>query len=795
MNEHPDPRRGGAEASNAPARTMRTRSPALGLVLLLACGGSSPAVSETPSAAREPSTEGDPLAPAGDPLAPEDDVAADDVATEAIATEPDAPAPPWHVSLASNEGAWSMEALDDESVVLLTHMNVRQLGYDPMGTIFAIEVRDRQFALRWRVLSDENVVSVHASADGSRVLVLGVEASHVLSAVDGRELFSLPGYAIEGLVDDQNRSVRAVRTGDANDVEIAGPDGAVITRLPLRGSAPTTVHAMMTDGECVTMYTEDSAHVTSLASAGGLVAIGASDGSIRLHRDGEPPERERSLTRADVRSHPGYAVSPVALSFHGAAELVAVYSDGSIVRWNTRNGSRLGLVRGACTAAELARIAVIEGLPGDVEECGGTMHAAIVGEQVVLAGSSGARVRTLSGRALAGFPTLHGNGIVIRGEEVWLAGTTSVVERWSLDGTFRGVHRLGTGWAHVVALSSDHVAIVGAGEGEVHGEESEGPRPLAIWRLRDGARVRGMDDVRGEVRFVGSRVLASLADASVVVRELSDAREVLRVRAGALPDAGLPGRPVAVVAAGPSALVIGERIHFVDGASVREVGPAPPMPDVGVVTEQHASADGSVLARVIFEPTGFAFSLEVWALGASPALRFRRERVGEHVGLRDDGAQVIVSSRGEEHAHLLDAHDGRELAMPETDASWAGFDARGRACVQSRELDARLSCLVGAAFVTSGPRLLSPSGMGRVGTRTVAFGLGGGAWILDDRGGVLAHVGSVAGDGFAITTPEGLIRASAGAHDELFVRDGRSTRAVTASDTLGEGTWSTIVGR
>lgn len=370
-----------------------------------------------------------------------------------------------------------------------------------------------------------------------------------------------------------------------------------------------------------------------------------------------------------------------------------------------------------------------------------------------------------------------------------------MIERWSLDGTFRGVHRVGTGWAHVLALSSDHVAIVGAGEGEVHGQESEGPRPIALWRLRDGARVRGMDDLRGDVHFVGTRVLATLADASVVVREIEGGTEVLRVRASATEDAGLTVAPVAIVTAGQSALVIGDRVHFVDARSVREIGAAPPRPSVGVVTEQRASADGSVLARIVFDSTRFAFTLEVWTLGATPSLRFRRDTVGEHVGLRDDGTQVIVSSRGEEHALLFDARDGRELPFPEANASWAGFDARGRPCVQTRELSAHLSCLEGDALVTAGPWLLSPSGMTTLGARSVAYALGSGAYVLDAHGRTLAHVGGVDGDGFAITTPEGLVRASPGDHDELFVRDGPRTRPLAATDTLPEGAWDAVLGR
>ena len=769
---------------------MHHRTITLGLVISLAgCG----APVSTPTAATSAPRSASARDPLGDPLG--------DPVPAPAPTESDAepeiaePSRPWRVALAANEGVWSMEALDDERVVLLSHLDSAQEGYDPMGTTFAIEVRDRRFALVWRVLSDENVMSVHASFDGTRVLVLGVETSRVLSAADGTELLSLPGYAIDGTLDDRGRIVRALRSREGNHVEVAGPDGVVIARLPVLGSAPTTIHVMHTDGECEAIDTEGAAHVTSLASAHGLVAIGASDGSIRLHRDGDPPERERRLSRRDVRQHRGSAVSAVSLFFRGADELVAVYGDGSIVRWGARDGARRGLVSGACTPSELARIAVIPGLPGDVEECGGTTRAALSGEHVVVVGASGARVRTLAGRAITGFSTLHANGIVARGDEIWLAGTTSVVERWSLDGTFRGVHRVGTGWANVVALSADHVAIVGAGEGMPHGQETEGPRPIAIWRLREGTRVRGMDDVRTDVRFVGSRIVAGLADGSVAVRELADGRELLRVRAGPMPDVGLPALSVSIVPADGLALIVGERMHLVGASEIRELGPAPPRPDVGVITEQHASADGSLMARVIFEPGPFTFALEVWSLGPSPALRFRRDRVGEHASLRADGAQVIVSSRGEEHARLFEASTGTELELPLVDAAWAGFDAQARACVQSRALEARLSCLENGAFVTAGPQLLSPTGTSTLGARTVVFSLGSGAYVLGEHGDVLAHVGGVEGNGFAITTPEGLVRASEGEHDELFVRQGRQTRVVSASEALGDRAWTALVGR
>ena len=262
-----------------------------------------------------------------------------------------------------------------------------------------------------------------------------------------------------------------------------------------------------------------------------------------------------------------------------------------------------------------------------------------------------------------------------------------------------------------------------------------------------------------------------------------------------MPDVGLQAPAVSIVPAGDLVLIVGERVHLVGMSEIRELGPAPPRPDVGVVTEQQASADGSVMARMIFEPAHFTFTLEVWSLGSSPALRFRRDRVGEHVGLRADGAQVIVSTRSEEHARLFDASTGAELTLPPVDAAWAGFDARGRACVQSRELEARLSCLENGAFVTAGPRLLSPTGTSTLGTRTVVVSLGSGAYVLGDRGEVLAHIGGVEGDGFAITAPDGLVRASQGEHDELFVREGRQTRVVRASEALGERAWTAILGR
>ncbi len=742
----------------------------IGLAVIAAgCAGAS----STPPSAPGPVTESAPApeaaAASGTEPALETDLEAaptDETATVAAS----APAEPWAVRLLANDGVWSMEALGPDSVVLMVHAHTPQTGYDPDGTLHMVEVRDRRsFTLRWRAIQADHVTAVVASADGTRLAVLGVASTRVLSASDGAELFARPGYAIAAAFDDAGGLVRATRTAESASagVEVLDPRGELVRTIALPGSARSTIHAMMTDGECQTIYTEDAAHVTSLASAGGTIAIGASDGSIRLHRDGEPEGTEVRLTRSDVREYPGGAVTAVTLVLRAADELVAVYSDGSIVRWDTRTRARRATVRGACTAAELARIAVIEGLPGDVDGCGGTGRAAIEGEHVVLAGSSGARVRTLSGRALAGFPTLHGSGIVITGDEVWLAGTDAVIERWSLDGRFRGVHRAGTGWAHVVAISERFVAITGAGDGEVHGEESEGARPTAIWRISDGARVDGMDDVRGGVRFVGERVLATLADGSVVVRSVADARELARFRAGPMADAGLGSVSVPIVPAHENAVVVASgRVHLVTRDQIRDVGAAPPDPEVGVASGWYASADGMRLVRLVFAPVTFAFRLETYAIGSETRLLFSEERVGEHVAISRDGSRVITSSRGGA-VLLLDGATGASLPIPETDASWAGFDPEGHPCVHSRDMYARLSCVLDGRLVPVGPWLLSPQSLEPLGARMVATALGGGAYVLDGSGRTLAHVGAVAHDGFVISAPEGVIATTPGAHDEL----------------------------
>jgi len=749
----------------------------IGLAALVAgCAGAS---SSPPSAAPDPVTVGMP-APEAEPVAGTDPetVPADEAATVAA----NAPAEPWAVTLLANDGVWSMEALGPDAIALLVHAHAPQAGYDPNGMLHIVEVRDRRtFALRWRAIQPDNVSAVVASADGTRLAVLGSERTRVLAASDGAELFARPGYAIAAALDDRGGLVRATRTAESASagVEVLDPVGALVRTIAVPGSARSTIHAMMMDGECQTIYTEDAVHVTSLASAGGTIAIGASDGSIRLHRDGELDGTEVRLTRSDVREYPGGAVTAVSLVLRAPDELVAVYSDGSIVRWSTRTRARRATVRGACTAAELARIAVIEGLPGDVEECGGTGRAAIEGEHVVLAGSSGVRVRTLSGRALAGFPSLHGNGIVITGDEIWLAGTGAVIERWSLDGRFRGVHRAGTGWAHVVEISERFVAITGAGEGEVHGQESEGARPTAIWRISDGARVTGMDDVRGGVRFVGDRVLVTLADTSVALRSLTDARELARFRAGVVPDAGLRSASVPIVPAHENAVVVaGGRVHLVTADEVRDVGAAPPDPVAGVVSGWSASANGTRLARLVFAPETFTFRLETFAIGGETRLLFERAPVGEHVAVSRDGARVISSSRGEASAVLLEAATGAEMPLPDVNAAWVGFDPAGRPCVHSRDLYARLSCVTHGRLVPVGPWLLSPQSLEPLGARMIATALGGGAYVLDGSGATLAHVGAVNRDGFVITAPDGLVAGVPGTHQELVVRDGTQPSGV-----------------
>lgn len=764
---------------------------------LAACAGpSQPAA----TALEEPQSAGAASAPTpvtgDDPLAPEATTDPSPPTSEAppSSAPPSAPTSadavePWRVTHANNEGAWSMDALGEDAVVLLTHANLRQTGYDPMGTTMFVEARDASFALRWRVVTPELANAVVASPEGGRVLVLGATESRLLSGSDGSELAVLPGASQLALLDGEGRAIRAI---SGRGVEVRDADGTVHT-IAVSGTAPSTIHAMMTSGECETIFTEDAVHVTSLASADGVLAIGASDGSIRLHELAASADVEQRLTRDDLPRLPGGAISPIGLSLRGHDLLIAVYSDGSIAHWNLRSRARVRTAGGPCTGAELRRIAVIPGLPEDVVACGYASLSRIGTDVIALAGGSGARMRTLEGRPLAGFPTLHGNGLALVRGELWLAGTDSQIERWSRDGRFRGTHRLGTGWANVVALSREHVAVMGMREGEVHGTETDAPPRTRLWRIADGQEVAGFEDVRGPLRFVGeTRVVATLGSGAVVVRELASAVERLRIAPGELEDAGLPSAAVSVVPAAENTLVVGDRVHLVRPDEIRELGAAPPLPDVGVVTELAASRDGARLARVVFDPASFSFTLELFAIEAGQSrLVHRRERVGEHVAMRADGTQVLVSSRGGA-AMLLDAATGAALPFPAVVSAWVGFDARDRPCLQSQALDARLACLEGEAFVVAGPRLLVPTAMTALGARSVAFALGSGAYVLDAEGRTLAYVGGVDGDGFAITTPSGLLAASRGSHDELFVRHGARADTV-AGDVRDLERWRALV--
>jgi uncharacterized surface anchored protein len=78
-------------------------------------------------------------------------------ATSEATTSSDAPIDegPWRVELAANEGVWGMASLaprapNEGAIALYTHAELRQRGYDPMGTAHFVEVRNRAFGLRWR---------------------------------------------------------------------------------------------------------------------------------------------------------------------------------------------------------------------------------------------------------------------------------------------------------------------------------------------------------------------------------------------------------------------------------------------------------------------------------------------------------------------------------------------------------------------------------------------------------------------------------------------------------------------
>jgi hypothetical protein len=748
----------------------------LSFVLAIGCGGA-------------PAGRGSPTAPAA--------AAHEGPASDEAPTDPET----WPITLLRNEGVWSVAApARSDTVTLLVRATQPQRGYDPMGTMHLVEARARgDLALRWRVLLPGDAGAIASSADGARLAVQLADRTRVLDASDGHTVRDVAGGAYLVAWGDGGELLRATRevTTMTSTVEVVEVDGTVRT-FAVPGSAPSTIHAMRADGACEEIHTRRPVVVRALAASGGVLAIGAGDTSIRLHALGAATSVERRLTRTDVRTLPGDAVAPITLRFREPGELVAVYSDGAIVRWDVADGTRRATVDGACTPEELARIAVTPGLPADVVACGETLSAVVFGERVILTGGAGTRVLTLDGARLAAFPSHHMHGAVTTDEELWLAGTNAVLERWTYDGRFRGAARVGTGWSRVVALSESLVAIQGAREGEVRGQESEGPLPVRLHRIADGVRLPGFEDAVAQARFVGERAVVGLVDGSVAVREVEGARawrELARFVPSPSPDAGLPVSQVPIVRAFENAVVLaGTRASLVTADSIDALGAAPPSPEAGLPTAWAASADGRRIARLVFDPEAFTYRLEVWSIGASTRRLVVRERVGEHVAISRDGTRVAVSGRGDAPMALLDASSGAELSVPSLDAAFVGFDALGALYAQGRSHDAPFVRVEGERLVPVGRNVLVPAWLESVGGRVVLASTGGGAHVLDGRGGIFAYVGAVDGDGFAIVDADGLVASSIGLHLELAAIEGGRAPALDAREAR-PARWARRLGR
>jgi hypothetical protein len=303
----------------------------------------------------------------------------------------------------------------------------------------------------------------------------------VLSASDGSEIARLRGHANVGILTDDGRVVRAPfgGLGSRASVEIAALDAGLLRRFAVVGREWVSEHTMMLDGDCVESEVETTAQVTSLADAHGFLAIGVSDGSIRIHRERARGSRERRLDRSDVPVEPHGGAHPIALSFVSPEELIAVYGDGAIVRWDPATGTQRATVPGPCSAEELAALTAIPGIPRDALDCGGSYGAEIHADEVLLRSSNGSRLRTLDGTprfATRSPMTLGSDGV----RASVTAGELTISRS---DGSSVALRR-GPLRARVVDLSETHVAVHGLA----------GRSPLGLFRIVDGVRLAGFDE-------------------------------------------------------------------------------------------------------------------------------------------------------------------------------------------------------------------------------------------------------------------------------------------------------------
>lgn len=629
-------------------------------------------------------------------------------------------------------------------------------GYDSDSRLLTLKVLERpSLAPRWRRVIGGPIYAVAASPDGTRVAVGTAQATLLFDARDGRELARIDGASWALAFGPSGALARAT---EGRVTLHDGPALAQVAEHAITGSAPTVIHAMMTDGTCEERQAESPARVTALAlGEGGAVYAGVSDGSVRALGT------SRRFDLPGARPQRGYATPPILLAARGRA-LVSVWGDGSVVTLDARTLARRRVVPGECSAAERARVG---------PDCDGSaLVAALEGDRVATPG----RVRTLDGRAVASMPTLHGQSVAVASDELWLFGIGGTAERWSLAGGGRFLGYLPipgrTGWVRDVSHDGRYVAIVTPAE--------PAPRPQLDRRERYSVRVL---DTRTErelaalrrtglsARFLTGGLVALQTLRAIEIVEVATGRRVRAVPLASYEYAG-------IVEAAGDRLVLAEtsgRARVVDARSgaIVEI-------DFGAGTVTRARLDGDRLALLVLEaPPRFSgqpggHRVEVFSLAGRGGARIRRvDGVGQDA-LELSGSELVFVRDGA--ATRLDLSSGREAPLPGAPERTRSVARIGHDWLLSPQ-GAGPMLRAGRPF---GPPALHIVRVQPLAHATLLYELGGAVYVVDATGTTRGSIDSVDG-GFVVSSAAGHFSASQEARGALAARHGPMLRACDPS--------------
>ncbi len=666
----------------------------------------------------------------------------------------------------------------DSIVITRTLDPLRPSGYDGMDSLHVVELRrTSDLGVIWAhaLASPPNALAV--SSDARRIAVGTYVSTLVFEVTTAARLFEHTGETF-ALAFGPAGELAISHGGTVDVLDASG--GTLRSTALITGMAPTVIHAMGIDGECVRTFDSTEAHASALAftRAGTLVAS-VSDGSVRAisaddaHRWLRPAERGY-----------GYRLTAVAFEPLEGDTIRAIYADGFTVTLRAPTMSASATHATECTASERAiatrRLgAAVEGEP---VSCAETRSTDVDASGRILSVAAVTRVHAPGARSLLTAPTLHTEAGLLVGDEAWLFGIDGTAERWSLGtggGTFVGAVPIPGNTGVVLDVSEDgRWVAIGSTDLEPHGSEQYDGYAIRIVDTRSETIVSALSAFGARARFVPGTTRVAIetfahGHRSVEIREVPDGARVRRVELGAAEYGGLVAvdARTLVVAEGPHVRVVN-----VGDGSERAI-------DLPPCAIESGSLVGDHLAMRVYDQSSTDLMgqhrIEIVDLsGASLTSRARIPHASGHdVLLSSDGAfAAYVSADG--IAQRVDVASGAVSPIAEVPAGVVGVTPTSLGWLHARRGDAGSQLWLGS--VQAGTTVFDWTRSADHAGAAIVYELGGAAYVIGHDGHTRATLHSIDG-GLVIRSVSGAFSTTAGARAALSVRDGDALRACDAS--------------